>query len=87
MNSDPPSTWMPLILERSGGDELVVAKVFGAGGIVGGDVAKGPFGDRVVGGEGLEGPVGTRVDKQRVDFSRSSSPGFLALRPLARRWA
>src|SRR5271170_1564285 len=49
-------------LERSGGDELVEQGFCGAGGSVGGDVGKGPFGDRVVGGEVLEGPVGTQVD-------------------------
>ena len=67
-------------LERSGGDELVEQGFCGAGGSVGGDVGKGPFGDRVVGGEVLEGPVGTQVDKQRVDLDQFAGLfGFASL--------
>ena len=55
-------------LERGVGDELVEQVFCGGGGNDGGDVAEGPFGDRVIGGEVLDRSVGAEVDEQRVDL-------------------
>ena len=70
MNSDPPSTWIPLI--SNGALAMSLSSKFfcggGGGGSDGGDVAEGPFGDRVIGGEALDRSVGAEVDEQRVDL-------------------
>src|SRR5437879_5278648 len=62
--------------------------VCGGGGSDGGDVAEGPFGDRVIGGEALDRSVGAEVDEQRVDLDEFAGlSGSASLGPLAKRCA
>ena len=68
MNSESSVDLDSFDLERGVGDELVEQVFCGGGGSDGGDVAEGPFGDRVIGGEALDRSVGAEVDEQRVDL-------------------
>jgi hypothetical protein len=79
MNSDPPSTWIPLTLKGRAGDELVEQVLRGAGGCGGCNVPHGPFGDRVVGGEVFDRPVRLYVDEEGVDLDElAGRPRFSA---------
>ena len=71
-------------LKGRAGDEFVEQVPCGASGCGAGDVADGPFGDRIVGGEGLDRFVGG-VDEQGVDLDEFA--GRFGFRPLARHLA